>query len=198
MAGRPPKLNDQQVRFIQAYIADPEHKPGPAALAAGYSRDKEGFRLLKQPLVREAIARWRQQEIDAAIEASEITAADHIRILEEQVAALLHIKQARSQKYGHIPGGKSGMITERVRYFGQGDHVRSFTEHTVDNGTNKELRETLRQIAIMRGEWVEKAENKNIGAGAGQIIITEIVVEQSDAAQQPAPDAIETTGQVVE
>lgn len=193
---RPPRLSTRQVEFIRLYLADPERRVGDAALKAGYKTANEGFRLLTKPLVRAQIEAANQAKIDAVVATSTIEAQDHIRILEEQVAGLLLIKQERAVKYAGVPGGASGMIVERVRYFGQGENVRSFTEHVVDNASNKELRETLKQIAVMRGEWVEKNENKNIGGGTGQIIITEIVVEAADA---PAiAEATDAEYQVVE
>lgn len=194
---RPPRLNGRQLQFIENYLADPERRVGDAALKAGYKTDKEGFRLLQRPLVRAYIEAANQKKIDAVVATSTIDAQDHIRILEDQVAGLLLIKQERAVKYAAVPGGASGMIVSRVRYFGQGENVRSFTEHVVDNGTNKEIRETLKQIAIMRGEWVEKAENKNVGAGTGQIIITEIVVEPAAAAAE-LPEATDAEYQVVD
>ena len=190
----PQLITEKQRAFIEAYIADPQHNAGDAALKAGYTTRREGQRLLRdEGHVKDHIEQWRRDKIDAVVAVSTINAAEHIAILEDQARGLLAIKAARARAFLHVPGGETGMVVERVRYFGSGDDVRSFKESIVDNGTNKELRETLKQISIMRGEYVEKAENKNIGLGSGQIIITEIVVEAAEHT-----DAIEAEGRVVE
>jgi hypothetical protein len=168
-------LNDRQRAFVAAYIADPKHDAKKAAATAGYARPADSAcKLMKSAEVVAEIEKWRDQLISSAVEVATLDRAATIEILERQIAKLLFIQKERAKAYAGETGGASGMIVKRVRYFGSGADVRAYEELVVDNTTNRELRETLKQHAIMTGDWVEKQERRT-----GKIIdpISEIYIE---------------------
>lgn len=171
------RLNDRQRAFIAAYIADPKHDAKAACQAAGYkSPAASASKMMQSPAVVAELERWRSELITAAVEHATIDRDMMIDILEQQAARLLFIQSERAKKYAGETGGASGMIVKRTRYFGSGEDVRVYEELAVDNSTNKELRETLKQLAIMRGDWTEKRE---VRRGTITTPIQEIVIEPS-------------------
>lgn len=181
-------LNDRQRAFIAAYIADPKHEARAAARTAGYADPKtSASKLMQNDLVKAELNLWRDAILTDSVQIAKYDQNTLIGILENQLTGLLHVQEARKTEYASVPGGHSGMIVKRIRYFGSGEDVRTYEELAVDNTTNKEVRETVKQLAIMQGWYVEKRENRT-----GKIIepISEIVIE-------PAPDPIDTTSRTL-
>jgi hypothetical protein len=58
-----------------------------------------------------------------------------------------------------VPGGGSGLLFRTVKRFGHGRDAQQVEEYRFDASLSRQICETLKQIAIEMGEWMERRDD---------------------------------------
>jgi hypothetical protein len=122
-------------------------------------------------------------DFDDAMRSSHARRADRIRTLSDTANRLLDLFHARSvlefdsdeetEAY-HRNGGRTGLVTARKRSVGSGEYAVIVTDFSFGAAAVKELRETLKSIAVETGQW----GNLKVDPANTQIVVT--FAERSD------------------
>jgi hypothetical protein len=76
-----------------------------------------------------------------------------IRALDELARKIETVIRERGAKYGHLPGGETGLISIRQRMIGSGENATIIDEPFFDKDVISEYRSCLEQAAKEAGEW---------------------------------------------
>ena len=151
------------------------HTPAIAYERAGYKPKADSaarasaFNLQRVAEVAARIAELKPQfarVVQAVVQADEVNAdvltkagrlkgyARRIQLMED-----LLIARATDAEHAMVPGASTGLLASSYEMVGKEKiHVSKF-----DRPLLQELRELEKQVAIERGEWVEKSETRQIG-----------------------------------
>lgn len=76
-----------------------------------------------------------------------------IRKLDDLAQKIETVIRERGSKYGHLPGGETGLINIRQRMIGSGESASIIDEPFFDKDVVSEYRSVLEQAAKEAGEW---------------------------------------------
>lgn len=123
-----------------------------------------------------------------------------IRALDELARKIETVMQERGAKYGHLPGGATGLISVRQRMIGSGENATIIDEPFFDKDVVSEYRSALEQAAKEAGEWKpdngQKAEA--ISKLAQSIVIHSAVLAHDSCESRELEDRTKNSSQVID
>ena len=147
------QLTGKQQAFVEAYVGDANRNATHAARLAGYAAPNVmGSQLLVNPRVRNEIDVYRRAARHSAVATVE-GRVDMLTDLAERYMQL--IRERAEEMAGEIAGGGTGLLVRTVKTIGTGRNQETITEYRADTAVTKELRETIKQLAIELGQWNE-------------------------------------------
>lgn len=112
-----------------------------------------------------------------------------VQQLDDMNRRLMLLVEDREAAYAEdkdVIGGRTGLVVKQTRLLGTGKDARIVEEFAFDRPVVMELRATQEQAAKELGQWVDKGEIT--GANGSPLIITEIVIDRSNAAPESDED----------
>ncbi len=123
-----------------------------------------------------------------------------IRALDELARKIETVIRERGAKYGHLPGGETGLISVRQRMIGSGENATIIDEPFFDKDVISEYRACLEQAAKEAGEWKpDNGQKAEAMAKLAQSIVIHAAVVASDSCESRELDkSVNNDSQVID
>lgn len=124
-----------------------------AARIAGYAAPTPvASRLLTNANVKRELDIMRRETRSSAV----VTVEGRVDMLTDLAQRYMQLIRERAEEMaGEIAGGGTGLLVRTVKTIGTGRNQETITEYRADTAVTKELRETIKQLAIELGQWNE-------------------------------------------
>jgi hypothetical protein len=147
------QLTGKQHAFVAAYLGEANRNATEAARIAGYQHPmQQGNRLLRNVEIMSQIDSWRG-DVKVSTIATIEGRVDVLTDIAERYGRL--IRERAEEMAGEIAGGGTGLLVRTTKQIGTGRNAETITEYRADTAVTKELRETIKQLAIELGQWNE-------------------------------------------